>query len=112
MSDLYDEVAFFYFKYLGFTNFEQVDRLTLPEIKLQLKTFKEMHLEETEKIYALAYLTNVAGSTTKRGVAKYPTYKSFFDIDEAMKKVRGEDKQESKSIAQRVIEYRKRKGVV
>lgn len=38
ITEIYDDVAFFCFKNLKFTSFEQVDRVTLAEYKLMLKT--------------------------------------------------------------------------
>ena len=105
MGDLFDEVAFFYFKNLGYTTFEQVEKLTLPEINLQMKAFKEKSSDEEGQIYALSYLINVAGSTKSNGRAKYPTFKSFYDPDKA----RGHEGKSA--LFNKVVEYRKKKGV-
>ena len=110
MGDLFDEVAFFYFKNLGYTTFEQVEKLTLPEINLQMRAYNEKAVEEEGKVYSLAYLTNAAGSITKRGTAKYPTFKSFYNYEEALKRARGEEDKPS-SMFERVVKYRKEKGV-
>lgn len=90
MGDLYDEAALFTFRKLGFTSFDQVDRLTLPEYRMHLKAQAYVEVDRDMERHTLAYLIQCAKATTGKGKnakMKYPTFKSFFDYKKKLKEL-------------------------
>lgn len=108
MGDLYEEAALFAFRKLGFTSFDQVDRMTLPEYLMHLKAQSYVAVDQDMERHALAYLILCAKGTIGSGKnvrMKYPTFKKFYNYENELKKL--EKKPESKFKNWR--EFRKRK---
>lgn len=110
MGDLYEEVALFCFRFLGFKYLDEVDRLTIPEFMMHLKAHEYILLDQEYHKHSLAYLVQAAKSTTGSGKnvkPKFPTFKRFFDYEKALKKL---DRKEQQSPFQNWREYKKRKA--
>lgn len=104
MSDLYDEVALFSFRYLGFKYLDEIDRLTIPDFQMHLKAQAYIAVDKDHERHSLAYLIQCAKDTTANGKPKYPKFKNFYDYEKHLKKL---EKPETKHKHWR--EYLKRK---
>lgn len=66
-----------------------IERMTLYEYEIRAKAYKRMRLEEERALHLQAYLTARAKamkpSGKKKMKAAYPTFKSFFDYEKALK---------------------------
>lgn len=71
----------------------QVDRLELPEYELMMKAANLRRVDEEYRTHEQAYL-NVAAKATKgkKGRPVYKTFKSFFDYDAAVRRIRNGEK--------------------
>lgn len=68
----------------------QVDRLELPEYGLLMKAAALRRVDEEYRTHEQAFLTVAAKATKgKKGRPVYKTFKSFFDYDAAVEKVKG-----------------------
>ena len=87
---LYKDICYICFRYLGYTTFEQVDRLTMAEFNLSCRCISE-NLEEIEyDRHWRAYLNMAAQSVVvsrngKSQRMKYPNFKSFYDREKVKK---------------------------
>lgn len=79
------DIAFFCFKHLGFTSFDQVDLISLAELDLAVKVVEEKQLDKIEALHFSAWLgLKVKGTTGgKNPKYKYNTFKKFFDREKA-----------------------------
>lgn len=86
----------------------QVDRLELPEYELLMKAAAFRRVDEEYRTHEQAYLTVAAKATKgKKGRPVYKTFKSFFDYDAAIEKVRNGEKHHD--VMQKVSALLKRK---
>ena len=94
-EEIYEEVALNCFRLFGFTSFEQVDRMTLPEYNMLIRAWKLRNVDRERDLHELAWLTFAASAKKPSGKNKekavYKTFRSFFDYEKALKKV-SEDK--------------------
>lgn len=96
------------FRYLGFTSMVQVDRLELPEYQLLMKALALRRVDEEYRVHEQAFLNTAARATKgKSGRPVYKKFSSFFDYDEAVKKVQNGEKH--RSIMQKVSALLKEK---
>lgn len=112
-------MAFFCFKNLNFTTFEQVDRVTLAEYKLMLKV-DLYHEEEFEyDRHRRAFLQMAVQSTVGKGKSqhlRYQTFEKFYNREKAKKELdklfnpKSESKTEEESRIKKIIEYKKKKA--
>ncbi len=111
---LYKDISYICFRYLGYTTFEQVDRLTMAEFNLSCRCISE-NLEEIEyDRHWRAYLNMAAQSVVvsrngKSQRMKYPNFKSFYDREKVKKAMKNEKDRPSSDRVARLIEYKKRK---
>lgn len=111
MSDLYDQVALFCFRYLNVVSFDVVDRMTIPEYLMHLKAYALRSVDEEMKIHLSAFLNLAVKSTRGTGnniKPKYPTFKSFFDYDRRLAEL--EHPKDEPSQFQNWRAYKKRKS--
>ena len=86
----------------------QVDRLELPEYELLMKAAALRRVDEEYRTHEQAYLTVAAKAIKgKKGRPVYKTFKSFFDYDAAIEKVRNGEKHQD--VMQKVSALLKRK---
>lgn len=86
----------------------QVDRLELPEYELLMKAAALRRVDEEYRTHEQAYLTVAAKATKgKKGRPVYKTFKSFFDYDAAIERVRNGEKHHD--VMQKVSALLKRK---
>ena len=85
-------MALFLFRYCGFTSYDQVDQVTIPEYRTLVKATR---LRETDKDYRnhlQAYLNLRAKDKKKVGKKLqyvYPTFDSFYNSEKAEEKAMG-----------------------
>ena len=118
ITQIYDDVAFFCFKNLNFTTFEQVDRVTLAEYKLMLKTNLGREEEVEYDRHWRAFLQMAVQSTVGKGKSqrmRYSKFEKFYNRKKAKKELdkilnpKSESKTEEESRVEKIIEYKKRK---
>lgn len=100
-------MANFCFEHLGFTSFEQVDRVTIPEFLLMAKAQARKNVEREYCLHKAAWLSAIAKATKKNGKLVYPKFEKFFDRERAMSEL--EERPEMSERSRKIIEYRKRK---
>ena len=82
------------FRFFGFTSFEQVERLTIPEYEMLCQAYKLKAVDEQSRMHQQAWLNIQAGAQKESGKKLkpvYKTFKSFFDYEKELKKARGEE---------------------
>ena len=81
---------------MGFTSFEQVDRLTFPEYNLMMKAVELRRVDEEYRIHWQAYLNQAVKSTKGKKDPKpiYKRFEKFFDYDKALEAVMDEREEE------------------
>ena len=75
---MYTEVAENLIRFYGYT-IEQIDRITLPEYELLMKTAELISVDKADDIHQIAWLSVAAGATKKDGKPVYTQYVKFFD---------------------------------
>lgn len=103
---IYETVAKFAFRYLGYTTFDEVDRLTIPEFLLHVEVQKEKQVDLEYELHKEAWLTFAAQATKKNGRPVYREFSKFFDREKVMEQINRPPMSER---AQRIVEYRKMK---
>ena len=66
--------------------------MTREEYKIRMKIYPVKRVEAERDIYLLAYLTNRATATVKKGkdiVSAYPSFDDFYDYKSRLKEVSG-----------------------
>lgn len=86
IADTYTEIATDCIRYLGLS-IEEIDRLTIPEIKLLLRAEQLKQVDRMRDRHLLAWLTVSAGATKKDGRPAYKRFKDFFDYEAELKKM-------------------------
>ena len=84
--DTYQTVSSNCIRHFGYT-FDQIDRLTLPEYEMLIKTHDLVEVDKANERHPLAWLGVSAGATRKDGKPVYKKYKDFFDYDAELKKM-------------------------
>ena len=84
--DTYQTVSSNCIRHFGYT-FDQIDRLTLPEYEMLIKTHDLVEVDKANERHQLAWLGVSAGATRKDGKPVYKKYKDFFDYDAELKKM-------------------------
>lgn len=67
MDELYQDAATNCFRYLGFTSFSEVDRLTLPEYQLMMKAVQLREADKDYRSHAQAFLNFAAQGRKRNG---------------------------------------------
>lgn len=87
------------FRYLGFTSFAEVDRLTIPEYELLMEAERLKQVDADYRNHLQAFLNFAVKATKgsgKRAKPKYSSFDKFFDYDKEIKKAKKEKKQSSR----------------
>lgn len=97
--------ADFCFERLGFTSFEQVDRMTIAEFSKLLEAHRRKDVRKTADLHLLAWL-NREIKATKRGGKRYvyDKFEKFYDINKALGVKSETDKQMDS-----LLEYKRKK---
>lgn len=77
-------------RYLNIENFNEIDRLTIPEYELRIKAYQLKRLDEQYNIHLQAWATVMAGQTRK-GKPVYRTFEKFFNYQKAEENILGKD---------------------
>lgn len=89
------------FRYLGFTTFDQVDRLTIAQYEVMMEALELRMLDQDLHEHRQAFLNFAAQATKSAGKGKtkpvYRTFKKFFDYDAELNKVRNRRKQNGRT---------------
>lgn len=85
-ADTYTEIATNCIRYLDL-NIEQIDRLTIPEYQLLMKSTQLKEVDRMRNRHLLAWLTVSAGATKKDGKPVYKHFKDFFDYEGEIEKL-------------------------
>ena len=79
------------FRYLGFTDVRQVDRMTIREYELVMKAAKLKQVDEEYKIHLLAFANQRARAEKKVGKGKtrpvYTRFNKFYDYKKELETV-------------------------
>lgn len=89
---MYDEVALNCFRYFGFKSLDEVDRLTIKEYEMLCEAEGYKQVDRHKDIALGAWLSFLATAKKKAGKnlkPVYPTFKSFFDYEAELKKLKG-----------------------
>lgn len=108
-------MALFLFRYCGFTSFDQVDRVTIPEYRMLVKAARLREADKDYRNHLVAYLTLRAKDKKKVGKKLqyvYPTFKDFYDADKAEERALGKkDGKIRESLSKKIGDiYRKYRG--
>ncbi|MFD1900450.1 hypothetical protein [Enterococcus termitis] len=77
-------------RYLNIEDFNEIDRLTIPEYELRIKAYQLKSLDMQYNIHLQAWATVMAGQTRK-GKPVYRTFDKFFNYQKAEKRILGRD---------------------
>ena len=97
--DTYKEIALNCFRYLDFKNFDEVDRLTLPEYTLLMEAVRLKQVDLDYRNHLQAFLNFAVQSTKKSGKTSRPVYrkfKQFFDYEKEIQKVTKKESNKSR----------------
>lgn len=79
------------FRYLGFTSFEEVDRLTIPEYSLLMEAVRLKQVDNDYRNHLQAYLNFAVKAEKKTGKNKskpvYGKFKKFYDYEKEVEKI-------------------------
>lgn len=93
------------FRFLGFTSFEQVDRLTIPEYNLLMKAARLRQVDLDYRNHLQAFLNFSVRAEKRVGKNKsrpiYRTFRKFYDYEAEQKKASGQREQEDRFAALR-----------
>ena len=82
------------FRFLGFTSFDQVDRLTIPEYNLLMKAVRLRQVDLDYRNHLQAFLSFAVQAEKRVGKNKsrpvYRTFRKFYDYDAEQEKVLGQ----------------------
>lgn len=84
------------FRFLGFTSFDQVDRLTIPEYNLLMKAVRLRQVDLDYRNHLQAFLSFAVQAEKQSGKNKsrpvYRTFRKFYDYDAEQEKILGQRK--------------------
>lgn len=84
-EEQYREVAISCFRYLGFTSFEQVDRLTIAQYEIMMEALRYRIVDDEYRAHRQAFL-NFAAQAQKNLGRKQCQYTKDSEISSTMKK--------------------------
>lgn len=91
IEELYREAALSCFRFLGFTSFDQVDRLTIPEYNLLMQAVRLRQVDLDYRNHLQAFLSFAVQAEKRVGKNKsrpvYRTFQRFYDYDAELQKV-------------------------
>lgn len=95
----------FCFERLGFTSFEQVDRMTVAEFSKLIEAHRRKDVRKTADLHRLAWLIREI-KATKRGGKRYvyDKFEKFYDVNKALGLKSDTDKQMDS-----LLEYKRKK---
>lgn len=78
------------FRYFNFSTFEQVDRLTFPQVEILSKVARLKEVDRQYLLHEQSYLNLLVKSTDYSGKRyKYSNFDKFFDYEDALNKALG-----------------------
>ena len=81
------------FRYFNFETFEQVDRLTFPQVEILSKVARLKEVDRQYQLHEQSYLNLLVKSTDNSGKRyKYSNFDKFFDYEDAVSKALGKSK--------------------
>ena len=84
------------FRYLGFTTFDQVDRLTIAQYEVMMEALELRMLDQDLHEHRQAFLNFAVQAEKKAGKGKtkpaYRRFKQFFDYDRELEKTKKKKK--------------------
>lgn len=84
------------FRYLGFTTFDQVDRLTIAQYEVMMEALELRMLDQDLHEHRQAFLNLAVQAQKKAGNGKtrpvYRKFRQFFDYDAELKKIKNRKK--------------------
>lgn len=84
------------FRYLGFTTFDQVDRLTIAQHEVMMEALELRMLDQDLHEHRQAFLNFAVQAEKKAGKGKtrpvYRKFRQFFDYDAELKKIKNRKK--------------------
>lgn len=84
------------FRYLGFTTFDQVDRLTIAQYEVMMEALELRMLDQDLHEHRQAFLNFAVQAEKKAGKGKtkpaYRRFKQFFDYDRELEKIKKKKK--------------------
>ena len=104
----YDEIAENCIRYLGIYDFDKINALSLKEYNALMKAHNLHMVDKSLELHQAAWLNVNAGAMKQQGKHKqvpvYKTFKSFFDYDAEIEKVRGEKESQFADLARHLKE--------
>lgn len=105
-------------RFLGMSNFNEIESMTLDEYELRMKAYRLGEVDKEYYIYLQAWTNSNVQATKKQGKDKivpvFQTFKQFFDYEKRLEEAFGgcgdnEQEKRLKSIAVKVQEYERRR---
>ena len=84
------------FRYLDFKSFAEVDRLTLPEYLLLMKSVRYKQVDTERNLHLQAWLTFAAKATKKKGQPVYKKFEKFYDYNARLREIEAGKSKKSK----------------
>ena len=104
----YDEIAENCIRYLGINDFDKINALSLKEYNALMRAHNLRMVDKSLELHQAAWLNVNAGAMKQQGKHKqvpvYKTFKSFFDYEAEIDKVRGETKSQFADLSKHLKE--------
>lgn len=88
------------FRFLDFTSFEEVDRLTFPEYELLMEAVRLRQVDKDYRNHLQAFLNFAVKAQKKAGKNKskpvYGKFKRFYDYEKEVARVKGHEDEKSR----------------
>ena len=110
MDELYQDAATNCFRYLGYTSFSEVDRLTLPEYQLMMKAVQLREADKDYRSHAQAFLNFAAQGRKRNGKPVYTRFEKFYDREKALRRIQGEKRKQDRFAGAKIYLREKRGG--
>ena len=95
-------------RYLGINDFDKINALSLKEYNALMRAHNLRMVDKSLELHQAAWLNVNAGAMKRQGKDKqvpvYKTFKSFFDYDAEIDKVRGETKSQFADLSKHLKE--------
>lgn len=72
-------------RYLDITDFNVIDRMTIPEFELRMRAYQLKQLDKERDMYAQAWIHRQSKATKKSGKPFYKNFRQFFNIEQFRK---------------------------
>lgn len=108
MDEMYQVAATNCFRYLGFTSFADVDRLTIPEYQLMMKAAQLREADQDYRNHLQAFLNFAARGRKKNGKPVYARFEKFYNREKVLRQLQGKKKEHDRFAGAKIYLREKR----